>query len=553
MEGSNNTKSTTTNTTATVTTCRNTPQALLLRLNQLRQQRSLLAQTTKPKQMASKDGKIPPPARERVFVYTKGGPDPTRDIIHAEVHPSVTVIPDSTFEECITLQSCKLHEGLKEIGYKAFFRCKALRHMVIPSTVTKIGEYAVYQTKMDIVNLSNDVTELGRSAFCDGKFVNFKIPPLITTVPDRVVGLCKSMFSLEMSENVKKIDESAFVANWHMRNVAIPPNCVVGRNAFDNCNALRRFGTEDEIVHALKHRFDGLPIHKMLYYQPYNKVTAEELSNAIASSEEGIGENEEPLGMQQDFMGMTPLHILAASTVQDASLYRVLIDKYPENLITEDRWGYLPIFWAAAAPAEIRQLLIESYKLFHPHAQLNWSVMLKVMGSAMVIRFDVIQNIFDMYKQHFSDQAIDWLEVLNIPSRPTPRATFRYLFKCSVSDRIAAIEIKSFRKQLITNMINEPEPFNISRRSWIRRMNLQMARFQAICDRLKDNTAVLVLAVWKAKINESKKFHQKKKFKLDESLHREECRINCGSDIIVDHVLPYLLPYYDDRGLPQGD
>jgi len=488
-----------------------------------------------------------------VFIYTNGGPGPSRDIVHAVVHPSVTVIPDSLFEECNKLQSVQLYEGLEEIGYKAFFRCKALRHMVIPSTVTKIGEYAVYYTDIEIANLSNDVTELGRAAFTFGRFVNFKIPPLITTVPESVVGSCKSMFSLEMSENVTQIKTGAFIANWHMRNVAIPPNCVVDRDAFDNCNALGRFGTEDKIVHALKHRFDGLPIHKMMYYQPYNKVTAEELSSATDIRISQRRSKLNPSGKQQDTLGMTPLHILAASTVQDASLYRVLIDKYPENLITEDRWGYLPIFWAAAAPAEIRQLLVESYKLFHPKAQINWTDMLKVMGSAMVIRYDVIQNIFDMHKQYFSDQAIDWLEVLNIESRPTPRATFRYLFKCSVSDRIDAIEIKSFRKQLIKNMINEPEPFNISRRSWIRRMNLQMARFQAICDRLKDNTAILVLAVWKAKINESKKFHQKKKFKLDESLHREECRINCGSDIIVDHVLPYLLPYYDERGLPQGD
>ena len=502
--------------------------------------------------MAAADGKKFTPASEQVFIYKQDGPLPPQHIVHAEVHASVTVIPDSTFEECTKLQSCKLHEGLKEIGYKAFFRCKSLKYMPIPSTVTKIGEYAVYQTKIDYVNLSNEVTQLGRSAFCDGKFVDFRVPPLITTIPDRVVGLCKSMFSLEL------FNESAFVANWHMRNVAIPPNCVVGRNAFDNCNALRRFGTEDEIVNALKHRFDGLPIHKMMYYQPYNKVTAEELSSSITTSEEDIGDNEDPIGMQQDFMGMTPLHILAASTVQDASLYRVLIEKYPENLITVDRWGYMPIFWAAAAPTEIRQLLIESYKLFHPNAQLNWTVMLKVMGSAMVIRFDVIQNIFDMHKNFFPDQAIDWQEVLNVPSRPTPRATFRYLFKCSVSDRIDAIEIKSFRKQLLTNMINEPEPFNISRRSWIRRMNIQIAGYEAECQRLKDATSLLELAIWKVKIGESTHSanqRQRKSFlrklflvfcysseSLTEQMDaKEQCRITCGADIIIRNVLPFLL------------
>jgi len=48
-------------------------------------------------------------------------------------------------------------------------------------------------------------------------------------------------------------------------------------------------------------------------------------------------------GNQQDCLGMTPLHILTCSSVHNLEVYRFIVEKYPTNLITEDRWGALPL------------------------------------------------------------------------------------------------------------------------------------------------------------------------------------------------------------------
>ena len=37
------------------------------------------------------------------------------------------------------------------------------------------------------------------------------------------------------------------------------------------------------------------------------------------------------------------------------------------------------------------------------------------------------------------------------------------------------------------------------------------------------------------------KKRSQKKLKLDESCFRNQCRISCGSDIVIEHVLPYLV------------
>jgi hypothetical protein len=70
---------------------------------------------------------------------------------------------------------------------------------------------------------------------------------------------------------------------------------------------------------------------------------------------------------------MTPLHILACSTVQCLEQYQLMVDKYPANLIVEDAWGATPLLYAiwGDAPSEIVEFLVNSYQSLHPN-NINW-------------------------------------------------------------------------------------------------------------------------------------------------------------------------------------
>jgi hypothetical protein len=106
------------------------------------------------------------------------------------------------------------------------------------------------------------------------------------------------------------------------------------------------------------HRFDELPIHSLVYYQSYNQGVLQNLS-AIINMRSGqplsLRSKLNPTGNQQDCLGMTPLHILACSSVHDLEAYRLIVENYPTNLITEDGWGALPLLYAfwGAAPSEM--------------------------------------------------------------------------------------------------------------------------------------------------------------------------------------------------------
>ena len=73
-----------------------------------------------------------------------------------------------------------------------------------------------------------------------------------------------------------------------------------------------------------------------------------------------------------------------------------------------------------------------------------------------------------------------------------------------------------------------------------------LIEYEAEYDKIKEATSLLELALWKIKLNDHDgdgRERQNKKMKIEESdLRRGQCRISCGADIIIHHVLPYLLP-----------
>jgi hypothetical protein len=60
----------------------------------------------------------------------------------------------------------------------------------------------------------------------------------------------------------------------------------------------------------------------------------------------------------------------------------VIVEKYPTNLITEDRWEARPLLYAfwGAAPTEIIQFLLDRYQSLYPDHDINWTMMVETMG-----------------------------------------------------------------------------------------------------------------------------------------------------------------------------
>jgi hypothetical protein len=484
------------------------------------------------------------------LVYMGEGSVVPRDVVRVRIDPSVLAIPEYAFKERTKLKKVQLHDGLREIGLLAFNCCTALNGLQLSGGVESIGSWA----------FSNCV-----------RFTKFRCPPLVTTIPHSMLHNCTGLFSLELPEIIIQVEGYAFCHCYSLRNIALASNTAVAGetalHAFQFCtDLLQIFGTEEAIVNALRNRFDGLPVHCKMYFISYYPVVLEEFRNIIMSEN---GERD-PTGLHQDCLGMTPLHILACSTVQCLELYQVMIENYPESLIVEDAWGAVPLFYAiwGDAPSEIVELLVKSYQSLYPNHEFDWNDMVITMGRANASTA-VIQNLLDIQQSLSPEYSIDWDQILGelterAKARPrfTPFAsstTLCFLMRCSIEKRVNAIGVKHFRDAMAGQawrtepydwMINdddfnreawynetltkleyyESEYFN--REAWYNETLTKLEYYESEYLKLKEVTSLLELALWKIKLDDS----------LDPSEFRLQCRISCGADHVIENVFPFLLP-----------
>ena len=87
----------------------------------------------------------------------------------------------------------------------------------------------------------------------------------------------------------------------------------------------------------------------------------------------------------------------------------------------------------------------------------------------------------------------------------------------------------------------------------INRIRAKVAHFEDELPKLREITTILELALWKLRMNENipqeEVSHCQKKMKTDELNIRRQCRITCGADVVIRHVLPYLISTEDEESV----
>ena len=171
----------------------------------------------------------------------------------------------------------ELCEGLVEIGSGSFRWCdQSITKISIPISLRRIRDGAFVSSLRTPIRLHDGIESIGAFAFARCIFTTFRIPPLIIVIPQYMLSSCGSTFSLELSDNMREIRNAALRYCHCLRNVALPPNTILGDDIFiteaelqtDLTDLQRLFGNSNaRIIFALQHRFDRLPIHKLVYYQ----------------------------------------------------------------------------------------------------------------------------------------------------------------------------------------------------------------------------------------------------------------------------------------------
>ena len=151
---------------------------------------------------------------------------------------SVTRIGDSAFEYS-GLSSVVIPSSVTSIGSHAFYNCSRLASVTIPSSVTNIGECAFGWCKsLTSVTIPPSVISIGNGAFerCDSLTV-VTISSGVVNIGERAFSQCKSLTSVTIPASVKSIGDYAFCYCNSLTSVTFNGDAPSGNLAIFGDNA----------------------------------------------------------------------------------------------------------------------------------------------------------------------------------------------------------------------------------------------------------------------------------------------------------------------------
>ena len=167
------------------------------------------------------------------------------------VPDSVTNIGDYAFSDCRSLTDIVIPDGVTSIGDYAFSGCRSLSSVVIPDSVTSIGDWAFNGCKSlaDIV-IPSSVTSIGDYAFegCSA-LTSIVIPNGVTSIGDCAFANCSSLTDIVIPDGVTGIGKFAFDGCSSLSSLVIPDSVsYIGGSAFKNCSSLSSLVIPDSVT-----------------------------------------------------------------------------------------------------------------------------------------------------------------------------------------------------------------------------------------------------------------------------------------------------------------
>ncbi|MBO5988977.1 MAG: leucine-rich repeat protein [Paludibacteraceae bacterium] len=171
-----------------------------------------------------------------------------RNIEEYAILPGTRVVCDWAFCDCDSLSSVVIPDSVTSIGNWAFYMCISLRSIMLPKSLKEIVGNPLAGLKITITNKSpyfnvyeGNLYDSGRKrliAFCSG-VSDFVIPDSVTTIGDSAFCDCSSLSSVVIPASVTTIGDGAFYDCSSLSSVVIPASVTtIGDSAFCGCSSL---------------------------------------------------------------------------------------------------------------------------------------------------------------------------------------------------------------------------------------------------------------------------------------------------------------------------
>ena len=164
---------------------------------------------------------------------------------------SVTSIGNWAFKGCTSLSNIVIPNSVTSIGDWAFSDCTSLSNIVIPNSVTSIGEGAFSScTSLSDIVIPDSVTRIGNLAFSNcTSLSNIVISDSVTNIGDDVFYQCSSLTSVVIPNSVTCVGDEAFCKCRSLSNIVIPNSVTsIGVSVFWGCSSLVNMDIPDSVT-----------------------------------------------------------------------------------------------------------------------------------------------------------------------------------------------------------------------------------------------------------------------------------------------------------------
>ena len=122
-------------------------------------------------------------------------------------------IGDGAFENCASLVSIHLPDGIIKIANSAFENCRKLTDINFPKSLTKIKGFAFLNCRhITSITIPEGVTSIGTCAFGDcSRLKSVHLPESLTEIGDCAFSGCKALANINLPESVNFVGAEAFL------------------------------------------------------------------------------------------------------------------------------------------------------------------------------------------------------------------------------------------------------------------------------------------------------------------------------------------------------
>lgn len=157
------------------------------------------------------------------------------------------------------IKHIEIPEGITELPWIAFYGCKNLTDVVLPTTLRTIGCSAFAQcTSLREVKLPEGLQEIMLNCFGQSGIEKIQFPSKIVVIPDQCCGMCANLKEVVLSPNTAKIDKNAFFSCTSLKEIILPEKLMVIEDmAFEGCTSLKKAVFPKSIKSLGKYIFSG--------------------------------------------------------------------------------------------------------------------------------------------------------------------------------------------------------------------------------------------------------------------------------------------------------